>query len=58
MELEEKLFVSLGGGNEDLSQGLCNNRNEDGPRAIVEGLVETWRQILEPRIVFFHYRRK
>lgn len=43
-----------------MSQGLRNERNEDGKdtRAIAEGLVETWKQIVEPRMVFFHYRRK
>lgn len=61
VELEETLFQSLGRGNKDLSQGLCSNRRAtDGkdPRAIAEGPAETWRQILEPRMVFFQYRRK
>lgn len=55
LELEEKLFQSLGRVNKDLSQG-----DEYGKytRAIAEGPVEIWRQILEPRMVFFRYRRK
>lgn len=31
---------------------------EKDMRAVVEGLVETWKQILEPRMVFLHCRRK
>lgn len=55
LELEEKLFQSLERGNKDVSQG-----DEYGKytRAIAEGPVETWRQILESRMVFFHCRRK
>lgn len=55
LKSEEELFQSLERSNKQQQKG-----NEDGKdtRAIAEGPVETWSQILESTTLFFHHRRK